>query len=154
MNLVVGKGYTITLSEDWVIGPDSMCTYGIDLVALAPLDHTRSGYRENFLVAVEPTQVPISRDAYFDAQYEKLKKFMPNFELESMREIELESEVQAVQIVYLHRTHGHYLKNRQVLMYERGIGYVLIATANQTTFEKFTPQFEQMIQSFRLDEPG
>ncbi len=143
-----GEKYTISYPADWELKTKFN---GTDSMAMSQPEDAADTFRENINVVIEPVQVQ-SRKAYFDANMKTMEKVMHGFKIISTNTITLASGIQATHLIYLHEINGVNAKNRAVFIYEKGKGYVITATAKSTTFEKFNPQFEEIIQSFKISQ--
>ncbi len=141
------KTYSITYPKGWELKPKFM---GTDTMALSQPEGASDTFRENMNVVIEPVQIK-DKKAYYEANLRTMKAQMKGFKLISSTDIKLSSGIQATDLIYLHGMGGINAKNRAVFMYENRSGYVITATAKPSTFKKFNPQFEKVIQSFKLN---
>lgn len=139
--------YSITYPPTWSLKPKFM---GTDTMALSVLEGEGDLFKENINVVVERIRIG-SRKAYSEANLKTMKNQMKGFKIISISEIKLQSGIQATNLVYLHRMSGAASKNRAVFIYEKGVGYVITASAIESTFNRYNLDFEKVVQSFRLN---
>jgi len=143
------KGFAITYPTTW---KESTFGHGADVEIMPAEEDDPNVFRDNVLVHVETLPKPMALEDYFSLKIDKGVKVMPEY-----KEIEKGpatlGATEARRLVYSYR-HGNTLVTSIAYFTTSGQrGFMVLGSAVSENFQKFKPQLESIIATFKIEIP-
>ena len=141
-------GFSISYPADW-----RTTELGGIIVFLSPLESAEDNFSENINVVVEDlSSAPgISLKEYADISASNLEAMLTGLKIVDRSSTVVDGKETAV-ITYTRPERDLKLKQRVYILISNNKGYNLTYSAKEDSFDKFLPQAETIIKSFRITQ--
>ena len=116
----------------------------------SPREDARDDFQENVIVAVENTGAPpMDMEQYREFFLKEARKNLPDFKLIKQTDTDFAGR-KACLTIYSARAYNTVMKGRVIRFIDGNLAYNLTYSASEDSFDKYLPQAEAIIGSFRL----
>jgi hypothetical protein len=139
--------FDITAPEGWE-KQDTLYMGNRMVIIFSPIEDATDDFRENLNVLTEKTGM--DPDDYFDLSRKNIQKMLTNAE-------ELDNGTTEINglpghwLRYNHNYQGYLLEVKAYIVMKNGTAYIITCTSKKGEMDKWSPQFEQAVNSFTLN---
>ena len=140
--------YKVNFPKGWEIRKGFM---GMDVIALSEVDGPDDTYRENANIIFADLDEQMSEEEYYKQNVDLLSKLLTDYNLEDEGNKNIDGK-NAKWIKYRHRMGNVEATVLQYLFLDGKRAFVITFSGKPDDFDKFQPQFDQVVESFKFQK--